>query len=236
MKNIKEIERTHLTKFISNEEMKFLVYGIEDCETPDFIVNIEKKLISIEHTRLINPHLQKVEQYEERIIENAKKKFESKYSEKLYVLFTFNNIILKSGKTAEQKYTDEIFKLIEDIYLCNKNYRFNIDSRINIRKVSELIKSFSVSNTRNFSNWQHFGCYLVDYIDIDWLKRIISKKEKNIERYPKDFYQNWLLLVSDFGTKASSHRFENVLYKDIETKFDKVFLYSYIADQVEIVK
>ena len=236
MNKIKEIERHHLTSFISNDKLKLLVYGIEDSETPDFIANIDKKVISIEHTRLINPRLKKVEQYRERIIKNAHKRFEKKYSAKLYLLITFNNIVLKSGKMAEQKYTDEVFKLIEDIYLCNKNYEFRIDSRKRKRRISELIESFSVDNTRDFSHWQHFGAYLVDWVDMEWLKAVIEKKEKNIDRYPKEFNENWLLLVSDFGTKASTHRFDGIDYSEIETKFDKVYLYSFRADEVEIVK
>ncbi|PKB15208.1 hypothetical protein [Flavobacterium sp. 5] len=236
MSTKKEIERHHLTSFISNEKLKLLVYGIEDSETPDFIVNIDKKLISIEHTRLINPHLQKVEQYRERIIKNARIRFEEKYSAKLYLLVTFNNIILKSGKVAEEKYTTEVFTLIENIYLCNKDYEFTIHSKNRKAKVSELIESFSVDNTRNFSNWQHFGAYLVDWVDMEWLKDVIEKKENNIERYQKQFYENWLLLVSDFGTKASSHRFDRIDYSGIKTKFDKIYLYSFRADKIEIVK
>ena len=116
MSTKKEIERHHLTSFISNEKLNLLVYGIEDSETPDFIVNIDKNLISIEHTRLINPYLKKVEQYREQIIKNARIRFEEKYSAKLYLLVTFNNIIFESGKVAEQKYTDEVFTLIENIY------------------------------------------------------------------------------------------------------------------------
>ncbi|WPC10434.1 hypothetical protein LEQ04_06500 [Riemerella anatipestifer] len=69
----KQIERYELEKFISNEELKFRVYNIKNSETPDFIVNIDKKLISIEHTRLINPKLKQVEAYREKIINLAQK-------------------------------------------------------------------------------------------------------------------------------------------------------------------
>lgn len=236
LNNKKEIEKYHLTKFLSNENLKFLVYGVEESETPDFIVNIDKKLISIEHTRLINPDLKKKESYRDKIIKIAQKKFEKKYSEKLYSLITFNNIDLKFEKAERQKYINEVFKLIEDIYLCNKKYEFRIDSRKRKARVSELIKHFSVDNTRNHSHWQHFGAYLVENIDMDWLQSVISKKEKNIERYPKEFHENWLLLVSDFGTKASTHNFNRIDFTQIKTVFDRVYLYSYMTDSVEIVK
>lgn len=236
MNKKKEIERHHLTKFISNKSLKFLVYGIEESETPDFVVTIDKKPISIEHTRLINPHLKQVEQYRERIIQNAKKRFRKKYKAELYVLLTFNNIRLKSGKNAERKYTDEVFSLIENIYLCNKKYDFRVESRSRKSRVSELIRNFSVDSTRNFENWQHFGAYLVDYIDIDWLQNVIEKKESNISRYPKKYHENWLLLVSDFGTKSSAHRFDHIDFSQIKTKFDKVYIYNFMPDEVGRVK
>jgi hypothetical protein len=185
---------------------------------------------------LINPDLKKVESYREKIIKNAHKQFEEKYRAKLYLLVTFNNISLESGRIAEQKYSNEVFKLVEDIYLSNKDYDFRIDSRKRKARVSELIESFSVDNTRDFSHWQHFGAYLVDRIDMNWLQGIISKKEKNIERYPKEFYENWLLLVSDFGTKASAHDFDRIDLSRIKTAFDKVYLYSFRPDEIEIVK
>ncbi|KAA1244554.1 hypothetical protein [Aquimarina sp. RZ0] len=235
MNRKKEIEKRHLTKFVSNEKLKLLVYGIEDSETPDFIVNLGEKIVSIEHTRLINPDLKKVEQHKDKIIKNAQKRFENKYSEELYVLLTFNNIILESGKSAEEKYTDEVFKLIEEIYLFNKEYKFRINSRRQKSKVSKLINYFSIDNTWNFANWQHFGAYRVEKMNMGWFGEVISNKEKNIKRYPKGFDENWLLLVSDFGTKASTHCYDRIDFSNIKTEFDKIYLYSYMADEIEII-
>lgn len=221
---------------MSNEKLKFLVYDIENSETPDFVVNINKKLISIEHTRLINPQLQQVEQYKDRIIKNAQRKFEEKYSAKLYALITFRNIVLKSGKIEEEKYTDEVFNLIERIYLNNRKFEFRISSNRHKEKVSPTIESFSVDNTQNFSHWQHFGAYLVEWIDMKWLQSIITKKENNIAKYHKNYDENWLLLVSDFGTEASANRTDFIDFSVIHSKFDKIYLFSYMEDNVTIVK
>ncbi|WP_346238425.1 hypothetical protein ABDK00_008750 [Niabella insulamsoli] len=232
----KQIERYQLEKFVSNKKLKFLVYDIENSETPDFVVNINKKLISIEHTRLINPKLQQVEQYKDRIIKNAQKKFEEKYSAKLYALLTFRNILLKAGKIEEEKYTDEVFNLIERIYLNNRKFEFRISSNRRKEKVSPTIESFSVDNTQNFSHWQHFGAYLVEWIDMKWLQNIITKKENNIAKYPKNYDENWLLLVSDFGTEASANRADFIDFSVIHSKFDKIYLFSYMEDNVTIIK
>lgn len=232
----KQIERYQLEKFVSNENLKLLVYQITDYETPDFEVNIDKRWISIEHTRLINPQLQQVENYRDRIIKTAQKRFESKYSDRLYVLITFRNIQLKGGKIAEEKYVDEVYNLIEQIYLNNRKFEFKIHSKRHKEKVSATIESFSVDNVQNFSHWQHFGAYLVEWIDMEWLKGIIKKKEMNIEKYPKQYEENWLLMVSDFGTKASSTRTDFIDFSTIQSKFDKIFIYSYMADEITIVK
>lgn len=232
----KQIERYQLEKFVSNENLKLLVYQIKDSETPDFEVNIDNRWISIEHTRLINPQLQQVENYRDRIIKTAQKRFESKYLDRLYVLITFRNIQLKGGKIAEEKYVDEVYNLIEQIYLNNRKFEFKIHSKRHKEKVSATIESFSVDNVQNFSHWQHFGAYVVEWIDMEWLKGIIKKKEMNIEKYPKQYEQNWLLMVSDFGTKASSTRTDFIDFSTIQTKFDKIFIYSYMADEITIVK
>jgi hypothetical protein len=232
----KQIERFHLEKFVSNENLKLLVYGIENCETPDFEVNINNRLVSIEHSRLINPQLQQVEQYRDKIIKLAQKRFEDKYSDKLYVLITFKNIVLDGGKIAEQNYIDEVFNLIEKIYLDNKFFEFKIHYKRQRKIISKFIESFSLDNIQNFSHWQHFGAYLVEWIDFDWLIGIIKRKEQNIDKYSKKYDENWLLLVSDFGTKASANRTDFIDFSVIKSKFDRIYIHSYMTDEVTKVK
>jgi hypothetical protein len=232
----KQIERYQLERFVSNDKLKLSVHGINNCETPDFEVNINKQLVSIEHSRLINPQLQQVEQYRNKIIKRAQNRFEEKYSDKLYALITFNNIVLEGGKNAEKNYVDEVFNLIEGIYLDNKHYEFKIHSKRHRENVSKIIEGFSVDNVQNFSHWQHFGAYRVEWIDTEWLKGIIKKKEQNIDKYVKKYAENWLLLVSDFGTEASANRTDYIDFSFIESKFDKIYIHSYMTDEVTTVK
>ncbi|OPB97917.1 hypothetical protein [Elizabethkingia occulta] len=232
----KKIERDQFEKFISNEKLRLPVYNIEDSETPDFITNINKKIVSVEHSRLINPMFQKIEQHKEKIIKNAQKKFEQKYTDKLYTLITFDDAPLKPGRHEEEKYTDEVFHLIEQIYLANRSFEFTVSSSSHQVKVSPSIESFSVNNIDNFSHWQHFGAYSVNRIDMNWLQSIISKKDKNIDKYLQKFDENWLLLVSDFGTEASTNDFVDIDFSIIKSRFDKIYIYSYMMDQVITVK
>ena len=146
----KELEKHHLINFISNEKMKLLVNNIKESETPDFVLSIGDKKISVEHTRLIYPELKQIESYKNKIIDNARIKFEEKYNKELYLLITFNNIILKAGKKAQENYTKEVFNLVESIYLNNKGFDFQVESKRKVEKVSELIESFTVSNILSF--------------------------------------------------------------------------------------
>ncbi|MGY5253931.1 hypothetical protein [Sphingobacterium spiritivorum] len=232
----KKIERDQFEKFISNEKLRLPVYDIEYSETPDFIAIINKKTVSVEHSRLINPMFQQIEQHKEKIIKNAQKKFEEKYSDKLYTLITFNDTPLKPGKHEEDKYTDEVFHLIEQIYLANRSFEFSVSSFSHRVKVSPSIESFSVNNTFDFSHWQHFGAYSVSRIDMDWLQNIIYRKDKNIDKYSRKFDENWLLLVSDFGTEASTNDFFDIDFSIIKSRFDKIYIYSYMMNQVITVR
>lgn len=231
----KKSERRQLESFVSNENLKLRVCGIENRETPDFELILEDGLISVEHTRLIDPKLIEVEQYRDKIIKQAQKRFEEKYPEKLYALITFQNIVLGGGKKAELDYVNHVYDLIEEVYLKNKGYDFKVSSGLH-RTGSKLIRSFSVENKMNFSHWQHFGAYKVDWIDMKKLKEKISAKEKNIARYPRKYDENWLLMVSNFGTKASANRTDFLDFSVIESTFDKIYIYSYRENEITVVK
>lgn len=233
----KLIERKELIKFISNEKIPLRVYNILDSETPDFILKMINKEISIEHTRLIKPKLQQTEKYKERIVENAQKIFEEKYPfEKLYVMITFNNIPLKGGQRAQENYTNEILTLIEQIYLNNKSFDFSLSSKMSIESLTHTIESINIDNIQKFSCWQSFDSFIVEQIDVEWLKQVIQKKGDNIGKYKSSFDENWLLLVADLGSKASSHRIDLMDFSLIQSKFDKIYFYEYRADEICIIK
>lgn len=236
MNNKKEIERYELRKFLSNEEMKFLVYKIIDSETPDFEVIINKNNISIEHTKLILQEKRQVEEYLKKIVRLAQNKFNEKYDDDLYVLITFKNKIFEGGKMEEQKYVDEVFQLVESIYLNNKDFEFSIHSKYNKFSITKNIETFSIYNNRKMNHWQTFGAWKVDFIDLKWLEKNIKIKEEKIEKYEKTFYENWLLFIANFGDKSSSLRTDFTDFSEIKSKFDKIFIYSFIEDKVTVVK
>jgi hypothetical protein len=42
--------------------------------------------------------------------------------------------------------------------------------------------------------------------------------------------------VSDFGTPASANRTDFIDFSDIKSKFDKIYIHSYRADEITIIK
>ena len=199
-------------------------------------MNLDGKLVSVEHSRLINPKLQEVEKYRDKIIKSAQKIFEEKYKAQLYVLLTFKDIDLEGRKKFDY-YVNEIYSLIESIYLNNQLYEFSISSRNRYPSFEHsFLEHISVNNTLDINNWQHFGAYFVDWIDTQWLTTIIKKKELNISKYKKEFDQNWLLLVANFGSKASANRTDFIDYSFLNTRFDKVFIHHYMSNEIIVVK
>lgn len=232
----KQIERIHLEKFISNKTFNETIFKIKETERPDFIVKLNNRIVSIEHTRLLNPDTQEVEQYKDKIIKAAQKIFENKYREKLYVLITFHEIRLQGGRNNEEEYINHVFEIVERVYLNNKDFEFHVSSKLNSPGVSDLIERIDINNSLNFSHWQHFGAYIVESIDHKWFTNVIQKKEKDIIHYDEKVDEHWLLLVSDFGTKASTKCFYGFDFSKINTKFDRIYLYSFMPDSITIVK
>jgi hypothetical protein len=235
--NKKDTERYILTKFVSNDILKLPVISIKDSETPDFIVQLIKdKKISIEITRLINPEHKKIEAFNNMIVEEAEKLFNNEFDEKLRVLITFSDKVIKCSKSEIGNYAKDVYNIIRQIYLNNKGFEFSVSfDRLN-RPYNDYIESLHVDNILNFANWQTFGAFRVDYVDFTWLVNIIKNKENNIKKYIDTFHENWLVMVSNFGTKSSALRFDYINQEKLHSQFDKVYVYKLFDDKVIEVK
>ena len=96
MRDKKQTERHILERFVSNAKGGFRIAHIADNETPDFIIKtLEKKKISVELTRLINPELKEKEEFRTAIVERAHAMFKEKHAAILVVHVTFAYRIIK---------------------------------------------------------------------------------------------------------------------------------------------
>jgi hypothetical protein len=119
----KRIERVHLDRFLELNEIETPI--ITEGESPDFILELDKRNISIEHTTLVNSKTKQIEEYEEKIVALAKKKFQKKYAIELNVLVSFNDYNFEPGKQNEEKYATEVFQLVEESFLSGHDYDEN---------------------------------------------------------------------------------------------------------------
>lgn len=232
----KDLEHHLLTKFISNECLGLRIKSITATETPDFIIHELSKTISIELTRLIHPKLIKAEAFQEKLVESVHKRFKENYSANLRVLVNFSKVPIKCKEREVSKYVQELYELVENIYLPNHKYNFNISSKNNSKSLNHFIDFISVSNNSNFENWQPFGAFRVDEINFDWLTKVIIEKEKNIIKYKTLSNENWLLLLANFGHKSSAHTFNSIQIDKLVTKFDKVYLYKDMDNTILQIK
>lgn len=222
----KKFELILLKDFISNKDLNLKIKTIIEGETPDFVIQELTKNISVELTRLIHADTIQKEAFQEKLVAIAQSLFKEKYDEELYVLVTFSDIPIKCSTGEIKIYADELFKIVEEIYLPNRNHEFHVSSKFN-RHINSYIDRITISNDRDLENWQPFGAFRVNYIDINWIKEVIRGKEKNLHKYSHNFKENWLLLVANFGHQSSAHRFDHLTRQQIETEFDAVYLYLY---------
>lgn len=232
----KQTERHILEKFVSNPKGGFRIASITNSETPDFkITTFEKKKISIELTRLINPELREKEQFRTAIVERARDLFRKKYSANLEVHVVFANKIIKCRRAEIDSYAKQILEIVEGVYVPLQNFEFRVSSK-EMMFSNENFDSIFISNEFDFANWQTFGAYIVDKVNFTWLKDVIAQKEKNITKYGETFDENWLLLTSTFGTKSSAFHFDYINFSELQTKFNRVYIYKYFEDSVIEVK
>ncbi len=232
----KIIERHHLESFLSHDNIKVPVITINDIETPDFELILPEAKISIEHTRVIYPLKQQREAYQNKIILEAKKRFNSLYSEELYVLITFNEFEFKSGAIAFEVYVNEVFEVVEKIFINNQNFIFEIEDKFSGKDISPSIARISVTNKMKFNHWQSFSAYFVPNFNSNSIKKQILKKQNNIKKYQNTYSENWLLLISELGSEASAGTLVTKDFEEFETLFDRVYMYGYITKELSVIK
>ncbi len=232
-KQKKALEKHKLIKFISSLEVPAI--DIKESETPDFYISlfqskVNDKLISLEMTDIIDFHQKKREAIHEKIIEYAKTQFKSLYQNaNLTVYITFIEYEIPKKGTEVNEIANQIFDLVCKVYNNISDFKFRVEKTfdIGIKAVSNII----ISNEHNFCNWQSIGCHKREEIDTEWLIKKIRTKEALIPKYQKKVDEKWLLLISYYGHKSSSHIFDNVIIDD-DLDFDKVYVYEYMPNSI----
>jgi len=210
-----------LKKYVGN--FKFVI-PTEKNKIPDFIINVEKLKIGIEHTRLINQEYQRTIGTIKEIL-NKTKNILAEYNELENQLINikfdlFAHII--NSKTLSDKLKQSEIKLISELIAQNI-----LDQKINNYKLPLYIEQLNIQNTNfpiEIRLIEHFEAKS-DFKDI--LSDTVLKKEKLLDSYKqtKKLDEYWLLIVNSGVKSSSSYNMEIIQnYKLPKSAFNKVFI------------
>jgi hypothetical protein len=221
--------------FIETASLKAELQELKPNESPDFTAKYQGKLISIELTALVNPSIRKREQVQKQILKNAELRFKEKYQSELTVNVAFNNQPLLETSIAIKNYGERLFKKIQQAYLKNKETDFHISLR-NETTLMDFIDTIYLNNKLSHGFWQRIGAFRVDWISKDYLKSVIAGKEEILSNYRTKYSQNWLILTANHGSKSSAHRFDFMDFSDINSSFEKIFIYKSMENKIVELK
>ncbi len=236
MCNKKTLETNILKRFLLHQKISVEPIPIlPENEPPDFIIKLNSQKISIELTRLIRPRVSEIEAFSNRIIQLAHAKFKEKYNVSLMVSVNFTSAPLNGRGNKINTYVNRLYDLVEDTYLVNVNREFHYVSKS--KPVNDFVNSIVISNKPDINDWQLYGAFKADSPDIEWISKVIQRKESKIEKYREDFDEKWLVLVANFGYRSSTFDFNFPLScKLSSTLFDQIYLYQYINNSTAKIK
>ncbi|MGJ8665172.1 MAG: hypothetical protein ACSHW7_02300 [Patiriisocius sp.] len=204
--------------------------GIKNREKPEFRVDLIDKKVSIELTQLINSRQKKIEAFRKKIIKDAEQKFISKFGSSFRVWVTFSNYQMNTKEHDLAYFVDLIFNTVSNIYTSNKGREFTVKTKRNSRE-NKYIDSIHVT-TQISPAWESAGEFLVDYVDIEWIQSIITRKASLITDYDAFFDENWLVMKAGIGNKSSGYRFDHIAEKLKKEKFDRVFIFESFPNEL----
>jgi hypothetical protein len=215
-------------------------------ESPDFILRVNrKKTIGIELTKLFKhrpdrdriPQKRPRELYK-RIVSEARVLFGSKSDVDLSVHISFPAGIqlprARAGDTAAR-----IVNAIR-ISLIDRDFTRMFNIQIEPPDAPFPVSSIHIlynPEQRN-SVWNYAEAFDAQELEEDNVKKIISHKEDKLQIYQRRRFESyWLVVVIDALDRSSSFNIDNKIENwDIETSFDKIFLFEQFQRKIYELK
>lgn len=244
--NNKKKEERALLKYFSQAFPDFPKGKIIETESPDFVITSNpKRKLGIELTRLSQPKLSnqeftiaQINSLKKTISSKAQKLFDSRNDYPLYLSIFFNdNIKVK---------INDITEIAENIALDVQNHITGSDRKsifqIKIKNpiaedYVDLIHGIYHPNVKS-SYWSSAGGYVVPALSKEYLVQKIESKEDKLPLYRKRKINNfWLIIITDSFERSTSFNIDNQIEAwNIESKFDKVFLFEVMGNNVYTIK
>lgn len=218
-KNKKEIiEICHVTKFLFH----FNLLGfVQKREIPDFMVEVDNEVVGIEHTICVNELKEK-----EGYVKNICEKIEEKYDKEVKLLL---NVYFKPSFDPYSVEKTKLRSSIENVIL---NYSTN-----QIVVANDYIDKIVAFNHNQLNISPNFGAFKQRWITEDDIRIVIKKKEKRLSDYTSKLIDKkiWLLIVIS-NTSESSYEVDNLAFPDLNSEFERIYLFEDFKNLVHRIK
>jgi hypothetical protein len=191
-----------------------------DCESPDFILKANNKLVGLELIDIKDEKINKPKTTED-LLEKAKQKFQELYPDiKIFASFSFKNKELTFNKKNKDRIINEICIAAYNCYIGKFDY-------------PDFISDIKINNYKHLDFSYLWVGYVRD-LDSTIVYDKIQKKEAKIESYKLNsgIDEQWLLMVIQHGA-PNSFDFENINELEYSSKFDRVYLLEEIAIELK---
>jgi hypothetical protein len=215
---------------------------IEHRDKPDLIINLDEKVIGIEHTRIyrtsgatsgLEPHAQIAVQH--RIVDSAWKEFSSISSSKLWLLVSFEDVTTYKmresrdvGRLLAQVVNETVAQISHQpgtiVWHTLEAWQFQTRG-LNFPHGIKQIDFQIVDDKPKLELWGPAYSYMVPHLSVERIQERISEKEKRIQDYLLSCDEVWLLIVIDTGVPSNHFEADQELMETFfHTSFTKVIL------------
>jgi hypothetical protein len=207
----KILELCHVGKFMCSYFDDFEIVKIS--ERPDFIISNGQLTIGLEHQVLLDQKAKEREGFYDDVFEKVEQKLIQDKNLPNFLI----NIVLKEDVERTSRNKSSIVETLTDIISTFVQTGELVDNDF-IDHADKMRHSKKTLNA-------NFGGYLQQVINKDLILESVRRKEQHVDLYIKNSVSTqWLILVIG-SLSESSYEVDNEFDVEINTKFDKVFLY-----------
>jgi hypothetical protein len=233
-------ERADLARFVCHyfEREPELTYG----DRPDLIVNLDGKVIGVEHTRIyrtsgavsgLEPHAQLAVQH--RIVDLAWKEYSATSPHKLWLLVSFDDVTtykMRESQAAASQLVRVVSQAVAGVSHHPRTIEWHeleswqlrgrgVAFPEGVRRIDFQI----VDDNPKLELWGPAHTYMVPHLPAERIRERISEKEERIQDYLSKCDEAWLLVVIDTGVPSNHFEADDeLLATEFRTAFSKVIL------------
>jgi hypothetical protein len=209
--NQKILELCQIGKLIGSYFNDFEIKKVS--ERPDFLISNGQQVIGLEHQLILDTESKSKEGFYENIFDKVEANLRQNSALPNFLL----NLIIRRNADLKINNKNAIITQVTNIL-------GNFILTGELEENDFILSAHKMRHSRKSVN-ANYGAYLQKTIDKGLILEFLKKKEEKIESYIENSVtRQWLVLVIG-GLGESSYEVENKFEINMETKFEKVFLY-----------